>query len=37
MDCESITIAIGCDHAGYPLKSALTAALAEVGHTVVPT
>ena len=35
MDCESITIAIGCDHAGYPLKAALAAALAGAGHAVL--
>ena len=35
MDCEAITIAIGCDHAGYPLKSALAAALTEAGHAVL--
>ena len=35
MDSESITIAIGCDHAGYALKSALAAALAGAGHAVL--
>jgi ribose 5-phosphate isomerase B len=35
MDCEVITIAIGCDHAGYPLKAALAAAMAEAGHTLL--
>jgi len=35
MDCESITVAIGCDHAGYPLKAALVVALAEAGHAVL--
>ena len=35
MDCEVITIAIGCDHAGYPLKAALAAAMADAGHTLL--
>ena len=28
-------IAIGCDHAGFPLKAALTAALSAFGHEVL--
>ncbi len=35
MDCELITIAIGCDHAGYPLIAALAAAMADAGHTLL--
>jgi len=35
MDCESFSIAVGCDHAGYALKSALASALADAGHAVV--
>ncbi len=35
MDCEFFSIAVGCDHAGYALKSALAAALKCAGHAVL--
>ena len=34
-DIPPMTIAIGCDHAGFPLKAALVAALAASGHDVL--
>lgn len=35
MDSEVVTVAIACDHAGYRLKSAISGALAQAGHTVL--
>jgi ribose 5-phosphate isomerase B len=35
MDTPPTTVAIGCDHAGFPLKSALVAVLEELGQTAL--
>ena len=35
MTSDPISIALGCDHAGFPLKSVLARALREAGHTVL--
>ncbi|MBU6499954.1 MAG: RpiB/LacA/LacB family sugar-phosphate isomerase, partial [Rhodospirillales bacterium] len=34
-DTAPLDVAIGCDHAGFPLKAPLMAALAAAGHRVL--
>ena len=35
MNSDALSIAIGCDHAGFPLKAAVVAALSGAGHAVL--